>query len=140
MQTYTIHDLAQMTGFTTRKLRYDLKLGLLAGEKENGAWTFTQEEYTDYITHPSIQPALRTKRHGIVYDFLAEEKRKEPRLCLILDDAADENLEDLMAQVNRLQSGDRALRFAMTMQGRRRRLILEASPEDAAEFLRWYGE
>ncbi len=111
MQKYTLNEIAEMTGFTTRKLRYDMRLGILEGEKENGAWTFTQEEFTDYISHPNVKPSLGSKRQCVVYDFLADTRKEESRLCLILDDTEDGCLEKIMALVNRLQKEDETLRL-----------------------------
>ena len=43
-RTYSLNELAMMTGFTTRTLRTYLDKGLLRGEKPGGVWQFTAEE------------------------------------------------------------------------------------------------
>ncbi len=139
-QKYTLNDVAEMTGLTTRTLRNDIKLGFLEGQKEDGVWRFTQEEFTAFISHPSVRPTLQAKRQGIVYDFLADTKKKETRVCLILDDECGASIEDMMPRVNRLQAGDESLRFALHMQDGRLRLILSAAVEDGLEFLKAYME
>ncbi len=135
---YTINDIAAMTGLTTRTLRSDIKLGFLKGEKENGVWRFNQDEFTDFISHPNVKPTLMAKRQGIVYDFLADTKKKQIRACLILDDLNERQLKEMMIQVNDLQEKDDSLRFAMYMQEGHRRIILSASPESCRAFLEAY--
>ncbi len=135
---YTINDIAAMTGLTTRTLRSDIRLGFLKGEKQNGVWRFSQDEFTDFIAHPSVKPSLMAKRQGIVYDFLADTNKDRISACLILDDLNERQLKEIMIQVNSLQERDESLRFAMYMQEGHRRIVLSASPESCRAFLEAY--
>jgi len=83
--TYTLNDLAMMTGFTTRTLRNYLSQGLLKGEKTGGAWQFTAEEIERFFEEPFVKEGVRIKRSGVIFDFLSGGSRKEPRTCVILD-------------------------------------------------------
>lgn len=83
--TYNLNDLAMMTGFTTRTLRNYLDQGLLQGEKINGAWQFTAEEVDRFFAEPFVKEGVRIKRSGLVFDFLADRKKKSARSCVILD-------------------------------------------------------
>ena len=82
---YNLNELAMMTGFTTRTLRNYLTQGLLKGAKNNGAWQFTAEDVEDFFNQPFVKESLRIKRNSIVYDFLADYRKKTARTCAVLD-------------------------------------------------------
>ena len=44
---YTLNEVAMMTGLTTRTLRNYLKMNVLKGEKVDGVWKFTEEEFAE---------------------------------------------------------------------------------------------
>ena len=82
---YTLNDLAMMTGFTTRTLRNYLNQGLLKGEKKSGTWQFTAEDVDRFFAEPFVKEGLRIKRNSVVFDFLADRKKKAGRTCVIVD-------------------------------------------------------
>ncbi len=84
-KTYTLNDLAMMTGFTTRTLRNYLLQGLLKGEKIDGVWRFTPQELETFFAEPFVKEGLRIKHSAAVFDFLADKHKKENRICIILD-------------------------------------------------------
>ena len=84
-KTYSLNDLAMMTGFTTRTLRNYLAQVLLSGSKADGAWQFTAEEVDRFFAQPYVKEGLRIKRSGIVFDFLAARRKDSAQTCVILD-------------------------------------------------------
>lgn len=48
-ETYTIQDLAAMTGLNERTIRGYLAGGQLQGSKVGGAWRFTPEQFDDFL-------------------------------------------------------------------------------------------
>ena len=84
-RTYTIGELALMTGFTDRTLRNYLTQGILKGSKINGAWRFTVKEIEAFRADPYVKEGLRIKRNSVVFDFLAEKHKDSSRACLVLD-------------------------------------------------------
>lgn len=58
-KTYTMQDVAAMTGLTTRTLRSYQQQGFLRGEKENGVWRFTDEALEGFFQNPAVLPAIR---------------------------------------------------------------------------------
>ena len=82
---YSLNDLALMTGFTTRTLRSYLTQGILTGTKENGKWLFSAEDLDRFFNDPFVKEGLRIKRSSAVFDFLADQNKKEARSCVILD-------------------------------------------------------
>ena len=82
--TYNLNDLAMMTGFTTRTLRNYMNQGLLKGEKTDGVWRFSAEDVDRFFAEPFVKEGLRIKRNGVVFDFLADRKKKAARTCAVL--------------------------------------------------------
>ena len=85
MSTYTINDIATMTGLSTRTVREYMKLGFLSGEKENGVWRFTDEAVGALFANGAVAPSIKAKRNALVYDFMLDEKKKNDELCAVLD-------------------------------------------------------
>ena len=75
-RTYTLAEIAMMTGFTDRTLRNYLKQGLLKGEKVNGTWQFSAEAADAFFAQPFVKEGLRIKRSAAVFDFMGEKKKK----------------------------------------------------------------
>ncbi len=84
-EAYTLNEVAQMSGLTTRTLRNYLSMGLLKGQRDSKCWSFTPEEISAFLGHPTVAPAIRAKRNGVVFDFLTDKRKKDKSICLILD-------------------------------------------------------
>ena len=82
---YTLNDLALMSGFTTRTLRTYLTTNILHGQKENGAWKFSEKDVYDFFGDPYVKEGLKIKNSAVVFDFLADHAKKTKRSCVILD-------------------------------------------------------
>lgn len=57
--TYTINDVALMTGLTTRTLRTYITMGFLSGTKADGAWSFTPEQIEAFTQNPAVILLIR---------------------------------------------------------------------------------
>lgn len=89
---YTINELAIMTGLTTRTLRNYLKLNILCGEKVDGSWMFTEEDVSEFLSNPMVKPSVQAKKNAIIYDFLAEDRKKNNEICIIIDACVNEDV------------------------------------------------
>ncbi len=96
--TYTINQVASMTGLSTRTIRNYLKSGLVKGEKTDGVWLFSAEDFGDLITNPAIKPSIKAKSNSIVFDFVADDRKKSNKICSILDFYADDNESNEISQ------------------------------------------
>ena len=92
-ETYTIQDIAGMTGLNERTIRSYLADGLLKGEKTDGAWRFTAEQFGDFLRQDMVRASVQAKANAVVYDFLITDRRKESAACLILDQPSAEDQE-----------------------------------------------
>lgn len=138
-ETYTIQDIAGMTGLNERTIRSYLADGLLKGEKTDGAWRFTAEQFGDFLRQDMIRASVQAKANAVVYDFLITDRRKESAACLILDQPSAEGQEPglreaLSEQVNRLE-----LRWAYRYQDGMARSILSGPPAALGELLARLG-
>ena len=135
VETYTIQDIAGMTGLNERTIRSYLADGLLKGEKTDGAWRFTAEQFGDFLRQDMVRASVQAKANAVVYDFLITDRRKESAACLILDQPSAEDQdpglrEALSEQVNRLE-----LRWAYRYQDGMARSILSGPPAALGELL-----
>lgn len=81
---YSIIELATMTRLSTKTIRNYQKMGLLHGEKIDGAWMFTEDEIGRFFQEQYVKDALEIKRNGQVLDYL-NGCREHHRGCLMMD-------------------------------------------------------
>lgn len=84
-KTYTINELALISGLTTRTLRNYLNTGLLNGNKSGGSWKFNKTQIHEFLSHPSVKPSILTKNKAIVDDFLLQRDKKRNEICAVID-------------------------------------------------------
>lgn len=139
---YTINEVATMTGLTTRTIRNYLKLGLINGEKVNGIWMFSSEDFCAMLNNPAIKPSIQAKNNAVVYDFIADDRKKVNKICTILDLCAEDNEAEEISQLfcntinSCLDAGD--LNFKFEKHGRNVRVILSGTEETVMEILNRY--
>lgn len=134
-ETYTIQDIANMTGLNERTVRSYLASGQLRGEKTDGVWRFTGEQFGDFLGQDMVRASIQAKANAVIYDFLKTDRRKESAACLILDQPVAEDQESglreaLTEQVNRLP-----LRWTYRYRNGMARSILSGPPAALGELL-----
>lgn len=82
---YTISDLIMISGLSDRSIRNHLASGLLKGDNSSGKWQFSADDVAAWVDHPSVRPSILAKRNALVYDFMADGRKKESRICIVLD-------------------------------------------------------
>lgn len=132
MRFYTINEVAIMTGFSTRTLRNYISAGILQGEKIEGVWQFSEEDFTGFISNPNIITGLKSKINAQALDFLADDKKKENSVCTILDfyveDEESTALSDFFCEQMNC-SPKSTTKFSLHRNGRNTRVVL-TGPED----------
>ena len=141
---FSIRQLAMFTGLTTRTLRNYLAQGILQGEKQHGAWCFSDEQLEQFFQNTEVRQLLHTKKLALVYDFLALRRKTVTELCIILDqrlspEEADDASAFFCGELNRLPEGSR-VQFAYEREADCARFIL-TGPETAVQPLlsAWYA-
>ncbi len=129
-ETYSLADLAAMSGLTDRTLRNYLKQGLLEGEKTDKGYRFTVHQIAGFFDHPAIVPALRAKKNGLVFDFLANRRKQQPAVCVVLDLPGTDGLaaERFCRAFNQSDADERAT-FSLEHRKGCTRVILTGQPE-----------
>lgn len=139
---YTINQVATMTGLTARTIRNYLKSGLISGEKINGIWMFSAEEFCEMLSNPAIKPSIQAKSNAVIYDFIADDRKKVNKICTVLDLCAEDNEAEEISQFfcNTINSypdaGDFSFKFEK--HGRNVRVILTGTEETVMEILNRY--
>ena len=133
-KTYTMQDVATMTGLTTRTLRSYQQQGFLRGEKENGVWRFTDEALEGFFQNPAVLPAIRARQHSIVYDFVLQNRKPRDELCAVWD-LRTEDSEAVSAFLCREMERRQGLRFTFLRRGENARVILCGEPGAALDLL-----
>ncbi len=141
MKTYSINELAQMTGLTTRTLRNYITMGLLEGDKPEGVWEFTIEEIEKFISNPNVKPAIDTKKKNIVFDFLADTEKENNEICSILDfkvtsEEGNEIMTFFCNETNSVSGGK--IRMSCEKNGKNFRVILSGDEEIVSVILKKY--
>ena len=88
--TFSISDMALITGLSTRTIRSYIADGFLAGDKSSGAWRFTAEQVYAFLRNKAVRPALRAKKNAIVYDFMGAPHKEQDMMCVVLDLPSDQ--------------------------------------------------
>ncbi len=144
-QKYTVNQVAAMTGLSTRTIRNYLRSGLISGEKTDGVWLFSAEEFADMLSNPTIKPAVKAKSNAVIFDFIADDRKKNNKICTILDLYADENEAEAVSQFfcsainNDYNTAD--LTFKYEKNGKNIRVILSGVEDVVADLInRYYSE
>lgn len=140
MTYYSIDDLAIMTGLTTRTLRSYIKSGVLHGEKADGRWQFTDDDFGAFLNDAAARRAMRARRNALVSDFLADTAKAEDAACVILDFAVSDAEGERIARhfcdgVNRLGG----VEFCYSRRRGMSRVILTGERERVAELVCGYA-
>lgn len=85
---YSIDEVAVMTGLTTRTIRNYLNKGIISGEKVDGKWVFTIDNFVEMLENPYVAPAIRAKNNAPVFDFIKSDKKPCNSMCMIIDRCA----------------------------------------------------
>ena len=138
---YLINHLTLATGLTDRTIRSYISAGFLQGEKINGLWHFTQEQVEAFLRHPAVRPSILAKNNGVVYDFLADGKKREQTGCFILDLPGEDPKKCAEFFCYEISSGDfRDFRFSLDSVGGTPRVILRGPMEQILALVnRYFG-
>lgn len=141
--SFSIDDMALMTGLSTRTIRSYIADGFLEGDKSSGAWQFTSEQADAFLQNKAVRPTLRSKKNAIVYDFLGAPHKERDMMCVVLDLPSDETgrAAALFCKYMCEIEAKAELRFASDRLGKTARVILSGSDSDVMELLaRYYKE
>ena len=136
---YVINHLVLFTGLSDRTIRNYIASGILQGEKINGLWHFTPEQVEAFVRHPAVRPSILAKNHGLVYDFLLNDKKHKPEMCIVLDTPC-ENKQDIAEYFcESISCGDyQNIQFAFDGVMETSRIILKGDTADVLQLVNEY--
>lgn len=138
---YSINDVAMMTGLSTRTIRNYIKMNLLDGEKVDGVWQFTEENFQSFVENPNVKPSIQAKSNAIVYDFMLDNHKKENEICMIVDFTEEEDDPEEVStffcdKINDNFAG--GLKFSFHKDGENYRVILKGYAEVVMKIINDY--
>lgn len=139
---YTLNQVAVMTGLSTRTLRNYLKSGLVNAEKTDGVWLFSVENFESLLTTPAVKSSIRAKNKSVIYDFIADNRKKENKICTVLDIRCDDDEGQEISQffcdtINGSYSEPDII-FKFEKYGNNVRIILSGGEEIVSDLLNRY--
>lgn len=141
MKYYSINDIAMMTGFTTRTLRNYINLGILEGEKIDGVWRFSEENFNAFLSDVNVIASLKTKRNAHVFNFLLDDKKQENNICTILDFYVDDEEAATISTFfcEQMNDGNKSnTHFTFYRNGKNTRVILSGPEDIVTDIMRKY--
>lgn len=100
---YSVEDIAQMVGMTSRTIRNYLKDSKLKGVKVGGQWRFTQADIDALFNSETAVKETKVKTDDDVADFLSGNtcKSTSAELCTVIDLVCEKSYAaDLAERIN----------------------------------------
>ena len=140
---YSLTELAQITGYTTRSLCSFQKQGLLKGKLMGGKWLFSDKEIENFLEQDFVREGRQSKLQALVSHFMYGHLPKASTL-LIHDEKDFERAEILNKQLLELINGQMAeveqYFYKYDQKEQYGRFVVEASAEVVAKTARVLGE
>lgn len=93
---YTVEDIANMAGLSSRTIRNYLKDGSLKGRKIGGQWRFTMKDIEQLFDNSSFSKEIKSNCKQDILDFLdgtATDFNSRIQICTIIDYYCDGLME-----------------------------------------------
>jgi len=116
-------------------------MNVLKGEKLDGVWTFTVEEFAEFIENSYVKPSLQAKNKAIIFDFLAQNEKRTNEICTVIDVCVDSHEADEISsffceEMNKRKESN--IRFSFEKNGSYVRVILRGYEDAVMEILNAY--
>ncbi len=134
---YTIKDICQFTGLTSRTIRNYISLGMLQGEKLDGKWQFSSDKVSKFLNDPNVWPSIQVKKNSLVSDFIMKKDKDSRQMCIILDLPEDDpkKILDIFCQEINTEKYSPQLCFSFECQKNYPRIILKGQDTDVLKLV-----
>lgn len=124
---YTVADVAELTGLTSRTIRNYLKDGTLRGKKIGVQWRFTEEDINRLFFEVDTKGERILKPEDIISDFMNSEGRQNTECCFAWDIPFGEDEEEvILNEAKKMMSAKRDMAFAWEIRKEQRVLRIAA--------------
>lgn len=82
---YTVADVAEITGLTSRTIRNYLRDGILHGRKIGVQWRFTEQDIEKLFSETGCSQDMTMSQADLVSEFTENEDKQTKESCLIMD-------------------------------------------------------
>lgn len=100
---YTVADVAEVTGLTSRTIRNYLKDGTLRGRKIGVQWRFTEADINRLFTEVKTESVKALYPGDVISDFMDNTVRSQTEGCLVIDFPYEKE-EELQRYIQKLES------------------------------------
>lgn len=137
---YTVEDIANMTGLTTRTIRNYLRNGKLEGKKIGGQWRFTIKNIENLFDNSTVSRDIKDNKKQLVLDFIEganKDLKASIQTCTIVDYYCDnvevikqlsDKLMTVMNSNNEENYGDAKYYYEYVEEERKARFTLFGNP------------
>ena len=100
---FTVDNIAEMTGLTSRTIRSYISSGRLKGRKIGSQWRFTEADIESLFSAPATSgDGVASSENELVNEFLAPQQRSGVTICAVIDypasaAAATESIRDTIS-------------------------------------------
>ena len=115
---FTVDNIAEMTGLTSRTIRNYIADGRLKGRKIGSQWRFTEADIESLFSGSGVRAAAETESEGgAAAEFLRVQKRDAVAVCAVVDypayfsDTTDSNFQMLKTAAEDYDEDEIALRY-----------------------------
>lgn len=124
---YTVADVAELTGLTSRTIRNYLKDGTLRGRKIGVQWRFTEDDINRLFSEVDARGEKILKPQDIISEFLKPEKEQQALCCFAWDIPFCENEEEkILKEMKKILSANKDMAFAWEVMRERQVLRVAA--------------
>lgn len=139
---YTVEDVAEFAGLTTRTIRAYLADGRLRGRKIGSQWRFTESDIEALFDAADAKPASDINEVSAVLDFLRPQKRDAAAIFAVIDypaasrEAGEQLAAIVRAQAETLDGGETTVDGSFDAENMIERFTLSGALENVSKLIK----
>lgn len=138
---YTVENIAEMTGLTSRTIRNYLSSGKLKGRKVGGQWRFTQDDVGAFMNTTDMHQSIQQIGEQEMIDFIqSKHTGKEGQICVctmvdlfLPQQKVAKKCEKICVLFSRESGTSISFRYVYDEALHMGRIVMKASPDLIAE-------
>jgi len=126
---YTVADVAELTGLTSRTIRNYLKDGTLRGKKIGVQWRFTEEDINRLFSEVDAAGMKILKPEDVISEFLKQTERGQAECCVVWDIpfSDEKEIDKVCSEARQMMAEEEDMVFAWELMSKQQVLRVAAS-------------